>query len=302
MANVTNQPHRTGKETISKSSLYASSFGLEKSTAINPKIGGQFGWAPNNFAYLYEQPYIQQQGIFITLSTPSMFSKIKGAYEFHGILKSMMENRTQSFDGVTIQTTANFVDMEFTGGRVLSFGNDATRDLGTPTHRVIEIEGEPYDKLTNVWINYGICDPDLKVRRMVLLENPGDGLIDEVTMSGIYFEPNRNYTDVAHACLALAMAPTNTVQREIKRDKSSAFGLREMDIQFKALMEHDTVAVFEIAKAMFKQMPLYNHTGTKAPSGFTDRTPILKTEVDAGIIEQMVERANDIVNPDYIRI
>lgn len=296
----TNAPHRTNATLLSASDAFVKAMDLSARPVINGTVGGMWGWAGNIFEYVSAQPHIQQQSFCVVLSTPSFFSKLPGGNALHSLCKAFFENRTQSFEGLTEQTEVNFGEIRWAGGHVLSVPAGSTRTLGVPNHTVIDAEGEPFTKLIKTWVHWGLMDPQILNAKLVTLQDPGDMLIDDVSASVIYFEPTRNLRDIAHAQLAVAVMPKNTVRIELRRNKEDEGKIRIINQEFVAAIESDTLAVKEIARAMLKQMSFYNPDAIAAPTGFKDRTSILKSLTDSGTIERMKAQKAQVADANYI--
>lgn len=297
---ATNAPHRTNATLLSASDAFVNAMDLSARPVINGAVGGMWGWAGNIFEYVSAQPHIQQQSFCIVLSTPSFFSKLPGGNALHSLCKAFFENRTQSFEGLREQTEVNFGEIRWAGGHTLSIPAGSTRSLGVPTHTVIDAEGEVFTKMIKTWVEWGLMDPKILNAKLVTLNDPGDMLIDDISLSAIYFEPTRNLRDISHAQLAVAVMPKNTVPIELRRNKEDEGKIRIINQEFVACIESDTLAVKEIARAMLKQMSFYNPDGIAAPAGFKSRTSILTSLTDSGTIERMKDQKAQVANQNYI--
>jgi hypothetical protein len=298
MASDTNLPHRDSETLLPQSDPFVQAMDIGNRPVINPVRGGQYGWAGNVFDYVSTQPHVSQQAWCIVLSTPAGFSRLPAGDQLHSLCKSFLENRTRIFEGLSDQTVINFADMRWTGHR-MAIAVGAQRTLGAVTHTGYDVEGEPFTKMFKVWQQWLVMDAEILNAKMVILDDPGDMMLDETGYSAIYFEPTRNFRDIAHAAILVGGQPTQNVKIDLKRNKDEDNVIRDIAMEFTGVIEFDTYAVIEIARQMLKLMPLHNPDATTAPIGFTQRTAIVENS-QAGNIERMVEQAVRVDNPSYL--
>ena len=295
----TDFPHPTDSTFVPASDEVVQALGLENRPVINGEEGGMYGWAGNVFEYLSAQPHVSQQAWCIVLSTPAMFSRLPGGDRLHSLCKAFFENRSQSFEGLRDQTEVAFGTMEWTGHK-MSIPVGATRQMGAVTHTVYDVEGEPFTKMLKIWSQWGLMDPEILNAKLVLLDDPGDMLLDETSYSAIYFEPTRNMRDIAHAAIVVGGQPTNTVPIELKRNKAEENTIRQIQMEFTGVVEFDTLAVKQIARQMLSLLPLYNPDAIAAPEGFQARTSTLENLTNSGTIERMVGSLATVADPQYM--
>lgn len=295
----TNLPHRGDTTLLGASDPFVQAMDMENRTVINGQEGGMYGWAGNAFEYLSAQPHVSQQAWCIVLSTPALFSKLPGGPQLHALCKAFFENRSQSFEGLRDSTEIQFGTMEWTGHR-LSIPTGATRSLGQVTHTAYDVEGEPFTKMIKSWSQWALMDPEILNAKAVLLDDPGDLLLDDISYSAIYFEPTRNMRDIAHAAIVVGGMPINTVPIELRRNKSEENQIRQIQMEFTGVVEFDTLAVKQIARQMLSLLPLYNPDAVSAPPGFMSRTATLESLKSSGTIERMSESKATVVNEEYM--
>lgn len=296
---TTNLPHRGDATLLGSSDPFVQAMDMERRTVVNANEGGMYGWAGNVFEYLSAQPHVSQQSFCIVLSTPAAFSRLPGGSQLHALCKAFFENRSQSFEGLRDSTEISFGQMEWTGHR-LSVPTGATRSLGEVTHNAYDVEGEVFTKMLKVWSQWLVMDPEILNAKLVLLDDPGDMLLDETSYSAIYFEPTRNMRDVAHAALLVGGQPKNTVPIELKRNKAEENQIRQIQMEFTGVVEFDTYAVKQIARQMLSLLPLYNPDAISAPPGFQQRTATLESLTNSGTIERMTQERASVTNANYL--
>lgn len=297
----TNFPHRDNLTLMPGNSDFKRAFDIGNTPVINAASGGEFGFAPNNFRYVQEQPYVSQRPYCVNLSTPSAFSSLPGGRELHGLLRAYMETRSRNWQGLTARTSVDFHDITWAGGSTLSFPVGATRQFGALSHMALDPEGESFSKLMDTWINYLLMDPVIRHPKIITLNYQGDLLLDEISASSVYFEPTRNWQDVRHAFIVLAQMPKEGANYEFGFDVDNASGqVREINTEFTGLIEFDTMAAKEIARAVMKRMPLYNPAGRAAPAGFKQPTATLQGIQNNGLVDLMNKDAATIAQPKYM--
>lgn len=295
----TNMIHRQDQTLLGKSDPFVQSLGQEGRTVINPALGGVGQWTHNVFDYLNVQPHIGQQGWCILLSTPNLFSRLPGGTRLHSMCKAFFENRSLRFEGLSDRTEHEFADVSWTGHR-LSYPSGATRTLGAVTHSTYDLEGEPFRWMFNVWGNWGIINPDTQFANAVVLNDPGDLLLDDISCSALYFNTTRNGKNISSAQLVVGMMPRSKVGWEIRRNKDDPGQMRNIDMEFTGLVESDTYAVNQMAKKMLARLSFYNPSAVQPRASFMERTSILEGITDTGLIEDMKREASKIITPSYI--
>lgn len=282
---ATNLPHRTATTLLPASDAFVEAMDLQNRPVINAQEGGMYGWAGNVFEYLSAQPHVSQLGWCIMLSSPAAFSRLPGGARLHSLCKAWFENRSQSFEGLRDSTEISFATMEWTG-HVLSIPNGATRSQGQVSHTGYDVEGEVFTKMFKIWQQWLVMDAEILNAKMVILDDPGDMLLDETSAACIYFEPTRNMRDIAHAAIVVGIMPRTNVPIEIKRNKSEENTIRQITMEFTGVVEFDTLAVKDIARQMLRLLPLYNPDAIQAPPGFAERSAAVMAS-DSGTIERM---------------
>lgn len=294
-----NYIHRTNETLLGKSDPFVQGMGLENRPVVNPALGGIGSYTHNVFEYLNVQPHIQQQAYCIVLSTPNLFSKLPAGTRLHSMCKAFFENRSLKFEGLSDRTEYEYADVTWTGHK-LSFPTGATRTLGAVTHSTYDIEGEAFRFLFEAWGNWCIINSDTQMANAVTLADPGDMLLDDISVSCIYFDTTRNGRDISSAQLMVGMMPRSKVNIEMRRDKNEAGNMRNIDMEFTGLVESNTYAVKQIARSFLARMPWFNPSGQQAPSAFMNRTAILESITDTGLLETMSLQKAKIVSPTYI--
>lgn len=297
----TNFPHRDNLTLMPGNAEFKKAFDIGNTPVINAAYGGEYGFAPNNFRYVSEQPYVSQRPYCVNLSTPAAFSSLPAGKDLHGLLRAYMETRSRNWSGLTSRTTVDYHDITWAGGSTLSFPVGSSRQYGSVTHMALDPEGESFSKLFDTWIDYLLVDPVIRHPKIITLGYQGDLLLDEISMSSVYFEPTRNWQDVRHAFICLAQMPKEGPNYEFGFDVDNGSGaVREISTEFTGLIEFDTMAAKQIARAVMQRMPLYNPAGRAAPAGFLQPTATLQGIQNNGMVSLMNQDARQIADPKYM--
>ncbi|AUR80993.1 virion structural protein [Vibrio phage Aphrodite1] len=292
---TSNQPHRGNKTLLSESSAFFTNTDRDNRPTLDGTQGGQYGFAPDSYAYVSEHPHIDQQGWCFVMSTPSVFSRLPAGNYLHALTKAWFETRARTWQGPTDRTELEFGDVRWSG-RTLSVPTGGTRTLGPISFQGNDVAGEVFTNLHSIWVKWAGHDTDIGAPRAVVLDDPGDLLIDERSATLLMFNTTENMRDIAHAAITMAVMPRSTVEVGIRRNKDEAGQIREINQEYTGLTEFDTLAVREVARTFLKKLPLYNNIGASIPAGFKDRTAVLESLRDVGIMEQMKDRASQVKN------
>lgn len=295
----TNTPHRDNSTLLTQGSPFHAATDRANTPVINGGKGGQHGFTPDTYAYVSEHPHIMGQGWCFVMASPELFDKLPGGKYLHVLTKSWFETRARQWQGPTDRTELDFGDITFSG-RTLSVPIGGTRTLGPISFQGYDVAGEPYTMLHNIWVKWLGNDPDLKAPRAVLLEDPGDLLIDKRSATLLMFNTTENMRDISHAALCMAVMPRSTHEINIRRNKEESGVMTDLNMEYTSCTEMDTLAVRDLARTFLKKLPLFNNQGTSIPKGFGERTATIESLKDVGIMEQMKAKASTVANKDFM--
>lgn len=284
----TNYPHRDNLTYMPGNSEFRRAFDVGNNPVINAANGGQYGLNPNNYRYVQEHIYVSQRPYCVNLSTPAAFSALPGGKELHGLLRSYMETRSREWSGLSSRTSVEYHDITWKGGSTLSIPIGSSRQFGAISHMALDPDGESYSKLFDTWINYLLADIYNGHPRIVTLGYGGDLGLDEISMASCYFEPNKQWTDVRHSFVVLAQMPREGANYEFSFNVENNNGnVREVPMEFTGLIDFDSMAAKEIARALMQRMPMYNPMARSAPAGFRTPTATLQGISNNGLLDLM---------------
>ena len=294
-------PQRFADQIVPKNSDIYKNMDIGNQAMLNAATSGQHGYAADNYRYVGEEPYVSERPYCIPLSTPEGFSYIPGAEQFHGVLRNVMETRSRSWSGVSSRTTTEFVEVTWQGGQTLSVPAGASRQFGSITHECLDLRGEEISRMIDVWQEYLLYAPDIRRPKIITVPGyTGDLLLDERSMSCIYFEPDITARTVRRACLVLAMMIKEGPQYEMAYSTEDTAGkTRELSLEFTGLFEWNTLAAKTIARNVMARMPLFNPSGKSVPAGFGAPTARLDA-APGGLINIMTREAKTVENKAYM--
>lgn len=208
--------------------------------ALDPKYGGQQGWAPNVAQFVSNQAHKSSQLICVMIEAPNFFKYVKGGQKYIETLKAVMEVHSMSITGFTETLTVD-TDQHAVGGAGAMQQEvvNVTREQPTPTHAFVDKYGRPIQKLLEFWIRYGLMDPDSKHPLAPIV---GDNSIQDMgpdmySMTCLYFEPNVTFTGINRAWLVTNMYPTTTGDSNSERNLTSGSTILNLDIPFTGLAQ-----------------------------------------------------------------
>ena len=269
-----------------------------QSATLNLAYGGQSGFLPRigliggdgktYGEWISNHAYIKRSIIPIVLQTPRFFSLMPEPEKFRRFFKSLVETHALTIDsltsGLTVDTDEHAVGG---GGEFFEEPTDVKRARSNPSMTFQEIAGRAVQKYFNIWIKYGIMDPDTKTPSVVRFMNSIDqvgGMYtpDFYTATCIFIEPDVTRMDVLDAWLCTNMFPKSDGERTGKMDKRSPAEFVEHSIEFTAITLN-TEPVQKLAKSILsnlsvlKQIPDIDLVLPSNGIASEDNTPYVST-------------------------
>ena len=267
-------------------------FDDKKSTNINPytknsnmsywadsnpitdiRKGGQWGLLPQlglhstdgkmEDLWLNEQGYQKSNIIPVVLTTPRFLDLLPATLgtKLKMAIKAMFETQAKSITGLDSSLTVATNDHALgLSGANYKEPSDVTRAESNISLNLIEKVGNPFEILLDIWIRYGIMDPDLKVPLITRLMHkktlrPKLWTSEWYTMSVLFIEPDTLLRRPVHAWLVNNLFPTSNPDITGGKDKSAAKTLKEMSVEFGGFAIPSTnVNVMSLAKNVLKTL------------------------------------------------
>lgn len=221
-------------------SAYASS---SKGSVLDLRHGGQHGWAPNLTEWISNQAYVSKPVVGIVLEWPKMFTAFDNPKMWTDSFRAMMEIHSRSIDGLNQTLTVDTDEHQIGGaGEVQEEVINVTRARSNPKHTIVEKYGRPVQRLLDIWIRYGLMDPETKFALLnKRITNEGskatDLLADWYTATMLYFQPDPLHRYIDKAWIITNMFPKGTGDITSKRDLTSGQELITLDVEFTGIQQ-----------------------------------------------------------------
>lgn len=245
--------------------------------AVDPTFGGQFGWSPrigvvgeDGQAYsewISNQAYVQNNVIPVLIQGPKMFDYMEGGEKLLAILKSLIELRSKTIEGLTATKTVEVGEHNLGGGgQVQQEIVNVTIATSNVTHTYQEVQGKGIHRFFDMMIDYGGMDPYTKHSKIGTLDKFDNAIWtpEFFTFTVLYIEPDVTGKRVVDAYLRANMFPLSSGEVNAKRDLNAAKEMPEMSIEFTGFnMRNDNV--LELAQSMLNKMNLARFDSAKSP-------------------------------------
>lgn len=241
---------------------------------IDIRNGGQWGLLPriggvNNdtaiHEWMSEQAYQRRDLIPIVLQVPRMFDLMPNSVDWKTAVKAMIEVHAKTIDGLnsSLSVDTNEHELGLSGATFKEVAN-VTREASSVSITLPEKYGNPFEILLDVWIRYGLMDPDLKaalITRIIPAENlPKAWTADWYTMTVLFIEPDPLYRTPVHAWLVSNMFPTSNPDIIGKKDKQSGRDLKEINLDLGGFALPSTnKRVKQLATTILNSLELWNN-------------------------------------------
>lgn len=206
---------------------------------LDPKYGGDFGWAAGYPEWISNQAYIRKNLIAILLETPTGFNYLPNPDAWVQTWKSMVETHVLSIDGLQSGIEVEFSEQAVGGGGQMQEDfTDSKVTRSNITMRWIDKYGNPFQKFLRQWITWLMLDPETKYPNFVTLTNrPTDQLADVFSSTILFIEPDAVFQHVQKAWLVTNMMPKNTGEIIGKKDMTQAGEQTSIDIPFTGICQ-----------------------------------------------------------------
>jgi len=249
-----------------------------KQPLLDLRSGGQHGYAPNLTEWVSNQAYIRRNLICILLEAPGFFQLMPHPEVWIQSLKSLVELHARSIEGFNAALTVEFAEHPVGGaGEMQQEVTDVKRARTEPVFNFVEKYGRPIQTFLEMWIRYGMMDPDAKIAMAGTLSSsatavsrgtqglgysttdkrPSDLLADWSTMTCLFIEPDNLHRSVVKSWITTNMMPKETGPIEGKRDLTTASDLLELSIPFTGISQYG-LGVNNLAQAILNKINITN--------------------------------------------
>ena len=237
---------------LDSSSSFVSS--TTRSPVVNAFVGGQNGPTLNIGRYVNNAAYISRPVISRVVTFPRWVDYMPNPKVFRTAIKTFFEVQTK-IDGLQKGLQAEFNEQEIgaAGHRQYDL-TKVTMTMSDITHTMQDKYGLPYQNLFNIWLRYGMMDPESMVPLITVLNSSVTDLLPDMYCATVlYFETEPRGMTVQKAWLVTNMAPRNAGQDEGRRDLTAPGQPLELAIPFTGLQD-TSVGVIEFAQAELDKM------------------------------------------------
>lgn len=181
--------------------------------SLDLRHGGQFGWMPNLAELHNNQGYVPRNLTVLAVEPPKFFQFMPNPEVWFGAFKALVEKHPIKVDGfkqgLKVATTEH--DVGGAGEKQQEYTN-VTRERTEPVFTFVEKETRPIQRFLDVWIRFGLMDPDAKFALIGTLTDqklPDDWLFDWYAGTILAYE-----TDITNRFVDKAWLTTNFFPHE----------------------------------------------------------------------------------------
>lgn len=244
---------------------------------IDLTYGGQFGFSPrlgiigedgqNASEWISNQPYVKNNVIPVLLQAPLMFDIMDNTGKLVSILKSLIELRSKTIDGLTRTMTVEVNETPLGGGgQQQQDATNVTIANGNVTHTYSEVQGMAVNRFFTMMIEYGLMDPYTKHSKIGNVFESKNVLWtpDFYTFTTLYIVPNITADRVVDAYLRTNMFPLSAGDVTDKRDLNSSKEVPEYSIEFTGFNMMNA-NVIKLAQSILDKMSLHKFDSDRSP-------------------------------------
>jgi hypothetical protein len=235
---------------------------------VDPRFGGQGGYAPVLTEWANTQAYVAKQMICLLIEAPRGFAYLPQPDFWVGALKALVERQPKSITGLSRGLKVDVVENAVAGGgEIMQDMVDVKRERSAPNFTWIDKYGRPIQTLLEEWITNLLADPDTKIANIVTVPGvrPTDLLADMHSATMLFFEPDPTHSQVLKAWLSTNMYPLGTGDITAKRELGAAMESGEISVEFTALSQ-SSLGVRMFAQALLTSINTTNANPNLAPA------------------------------------
>jgi hypothetical protein len=237
----------------------AQSYGRQ-TPMVDPKYGGQNGYATNLTQLVSASRYRPQQLRVVLLDAPKAFERMPNGEFYINTLKALLELHMEKWDGFQSTLEVNPSEVAIGGaGEMLQTPNNVTRTRTQPTSEVTDLYGRPFQNFLQDWIYYLIGDPDTKTPMINTISNVRvtDMLLDQYSATILAYMPDPTNTKVDKAWLCTNVFPLGAGDDTGGRDLTSPRDSGTLSISWSAATQVGR-GVEALAQAYMNSLQLTN--------------------------------------------
>lgn len=203
--------------------------------------GGMNGWTPNLNQWVSNQAHVSRNLKAVLLTPPKFIGLMSNPDKWHAALKNFVETHPISIEGFNGELKPEFDEHPVGGaGEVQQELVDMKRARSEPVFSYRDKYGRPIQRFLEMWMLYGMMDPETKVAMIRTLANvnqttPGDWLADWYTMTCMFYETDPTEWYVDKCWITANMMPMEMGSVTSKRDLTTAGEISTLSIPFTGL-------------------------------------------------------------------
>lgn len=224
--------------------------GTEERAMLDVRYGGQQGYM-NNLGltdssgtyreWINNSAYVQRNVIPFVLQTPRFFQYMPEQDRLNETLISILESHVETYDGlqrgITLETDEHAVGA---AGEFQEEAVRATRARTTLSMTLREKQGKPFNRFLNMWITYGILDPDTQRPLATALDTYNGDVNDiwtpdQYTTTILFVEPDFAHRNVVEAWLCTNVFPKSDGEVTGRRDLQAAGEMKVYSIELSSI-------------------------------------------------------------------
>lgn len=209
-------------------------------TMVDFSHGGQYGFGRDLVNWVADTPHVPQHTIFFLLETPAGFRYLEDPAKMTAALKNLIEVRAETFEGIDLQTTAEFGSRTFgRDGQNMEYLTRTQRAQPNPSITFPSTSGNGIPKYWQFYMHELMKNPETDVPNVVSRGRvtSTDWTADKYTFSVLAVEPDITMTQVVSSAIIFGMMPKSSGERTLRRAVAEANEQTSTTIEFTGIME-----------------------------------------------------------------
>lgn len=262
---------------IEDAMLNGKAWDQSKRGSLDLSYGGQFGWTPNLAELHNNQGYVQRNMTVLALEAPRFFEFMPNKEIWFQSFKALVEKHPFKITGFKQGLTVELADQELAGGEKQQEYTNVKRDRTEPVFSFIEKETRPIQRFLDLWIRYGMMDPDTKFALISTLAGanlPTDWLFDWYAGTILAYETDVTHRFVDKAWLTTNFFPHTTGPIDGQRELTANKDLLSLDIPFSGTSVSGH-AIVMLAQRIHEQINMTNASPANNQAFIQEISPII---------------------------
>lgn len=243
---------------------------------IDPVFGGQNGRSPSlgyddngtlKSQWISNQGHVSRNIVAVVLQAPEFFNYMQSPEKWVETLKSLWELHAESIEGLNGSLTVETAEHPIGGaGEQQEEVTNVTRERTTLSLTTKDKMGKPFQTFLDMWIRWGIMDPDTKDPLVSTLRDIDLGLYTANNYSAtiLFFEPDITNKWPVEAWLCANVFPKSKGELTGKKAITEGGELVELSIEWSSITVSDN-SVKALAQSIMNDMSVFSQLPTNQP-------------------------------------